>query len=103
MTVGNLIVQTDLENSELCIKTVGFQFYWELVVCLSLHSLNNVGRPSPPGTGFDPRPVTVNRVALKQGSLRVLTCSAVIISPVAHTRSFSSTIDPVQAVYSAVK
>jgi len=104
MTVGNVIVQTDLESSELCIKTVGFQFCWELVACLSLHYLNDVGRPFRRRSRFDPRPVNVHRVALKQGCLRVLTCSAVIIiSPVVHTCSFSSTIDPVQAVYSVVK
>jgi hypothetical protein len=96
MTMGNVIVQIDLENSELCSKTVGFQFCWELVACLRLHYLNDVGRSSPRMSWFDPRPVHLNRVALKHGCLRVLTCSAVIIiSPVVHTHSFSSTVDPV--------
>lgn len=96
MTMGNVIVQIDLENSVLCSKTVGFQFCWELVAYLRLRALNDVGRPSPRRSGFDPRPVHLHRVELKQGYRRVLTCSAVIIiSPVIHTRSFSSTIDPV--------
>jgi hypothetical protein len=94
--MGNVIVKIDLENSDLSSKTVGFQFCWELVACLRLLSLNDIGRPSPRRSGFDPRPVYVHRVALKQGYLRVLTSSVVIIiSPVVHTRSFSSTMDPV--------
>ena len=96
MTMGNVIIKIDLENSDLCSKTVGFQFCWELVACLRLHSLNDIGRPSPRRSGFDPRPVHVHRVALKEGYLRVLTSSVVIIiSPVVHTLSFSSTMDPV--------